>query len=126
MRAFVGIPVTEAAAGPMLRLQDALRLPRPVPEENLHLTLAFLDECDLPTLEQVNEGLEAIVAPAMVETRVTIGCSSSAAPLTRASTTVWTTFCTTRMTASRITAVRRSVEPSAISVAKAPEKIAPR
>ncbi|MCB1335695.1 MAG: RNA 2',3'-cyclic phosphodiesterase [Roseivivax sp.] len=65
MRAFVGIPVTEAAAGPMLRLQDALRLPRPVPEENLHLTLAFLDECDLPTLEQVNEGLEAIVAPAM-------------------------------------------------------------
>lgn len=44
MRAFVALDLPEAALGPITRLQAGLSVGRVVPEENLHLTLAFLGD----------------------------------------------------------------------------------
>ena len=44
MRAFIALPVSGAALDGIARLQQHLPEGRPLPEENLHLTLAFLDE----------------------------------------------------------------------------------
>ena len=59
MRAFVGIPVPEAWAGPLVRVQERLALGRPVPEDDLHLTLAFLDDRAPDALEALAEELSA-------------------------------------------------------------------
>ena len=66
MRSFVGLPVEGAAAAACLALQEPLPVGRPVPEENLHLTLAFLDDQSEVALEALHEALEVLRAPAMV------------------------------------------------------------
>lgn len=60
MRAFIAIPMPEAVLPGLTALQEPLRAGRPVPEENLHLTLAFLGETDRAALEALHEELETI------------------------------------------------------------------
>ena len=59
MRAFLALPVPEALAVPLLSVQSRIRSGRPVDEEDLHLTVAFLDDQPEDALEALHEGLEA-------------------------------------------------------------------
>lgn len=63
MRAFVAIDLPEEVSGALERLQAVLPVGRPVPPENLHLTLAFLGEQPEDALEELNFELEAIRQP---------------------------------------------------------------
>lgn len=64
MRAFLGLAVPPVLAHPLLSIQARFRAGRPVPEENLHLTVAFLDEQPEDALMALHEGLEARRLPA--------------------------------------------------------------
>ncbi len=64
MRVFVAIDLPEVARSELVRLQDALPVGRPVPEENLHLTLSFLGEQNDEALEDIHAALSDIRAPA--------------------------------------------------------------
>ena len=60
MRAFLAIPIPEDVAGALIRLQSALPYGRPVPEENLHLTLAFLEDAPEAALEDLHEMMSGL------------------------------------------------------------------
>ncbi len=62
MRAFLAIPIPEETAEALVRLQSAIPFGKPVPEENLHLTLAFLDDAPEADLEDLHGMLEAMRA----------------------------------------------------------------
>ncbi|HSF94859.1 MAG TPA: RNA 2',3'-cyclic phosphodiesterase [Thermohalobaculum sp.] len=64
IRAFVGIPLPEDASRKLGAAQAGLPSGRPVPEENFHVTLAFLGEHPGPVIEDVHLELAAIRAPA--------------------------------------------------------------
>lgn len=66
MRSFVALPLPEAQREPLLALQAAIPVGRAMPEETLHLTLAFLDEVEAPVLEEVHLGLDGRRLPACV------------------------------------------------------------
>ena len=70
MRAFLAIPMPDETAEALVRLQPGIPFGKPVPEENLHLTLAFLGEAPEAALEDLHGMLEALRAPA-VEIRFT-------------------------------------------------------
>lgn len=70
MRAFLAIPIPDETTEALVRLQSAIPFGKPVPEENLHLTLAFLDDAPEAALEDLHEMLEALRA-APVEIRFT-------------------------------------------------------
>lgn len=57
MRAFVALDLPEPLLGPLTRLQAGLGVGRVVPEENLHLTLAFLGDVSEDMAHDVAEGL---------------------------------------------------------------------
>ncbi|MQQ09386.1 RNA 2',3'-cyclic phosphodiesterase [Epibacterium sp. SM1979] len=63
MRAFVGLPLSDTDLDQCERLQGALRIGRLVAAENLHLTLAFLDDQEPATLEALHHEMAEIVAP---------------------------------------------------------------
>lgn len=63
MRAFVALDLPEEALAPISRLQAGLTVGRAVPEENLHLTLAFLGEIREPQAEAVAEALDGLALP---------------------------------------------------------------
>ena len=64
MRAFVAIDLPDTVRGEIAALQAGLRPGRKVPEENLHLTLAFLDDQPEAVLRALHERLaEVVVAP---------------------------------------------------------------
>ncbi|WP_264212708.1 RNA 2',3'-cyclic phosphodiesterase [Leisingera thetidis] len=65
MRAFVGLPLPDAALDALERVQEGLAAGRQVPPENLHLTLAFLDDQPEPVLETLHQELAGIRAPAL-------------------------------------------------------------
>ncbi|WP_298429248.1 RNA 2',3'-cyclic phosphodiesterase [uncultured Jannaschia sp.] len=65
MRAFVGLPVPEAWIGPLCRAQSRILGGRKVDAEDLHLTLAFLDDQPEDRLEALHELLEARPASAV-------------------------------------------------------------
>lgn len=68
MRAFIALPVSGAALDGLVRLQQQLPAGRPLPEENLHLTLAFLDDQPEEALEMLHENLALIrAAPITVQ-----------------------------------------------------------
>lgn len=60
MRSFVALPLPDEAAQAIERLQSALPVGRIVPPENLHLTLAFLDEQPPDLVEAAHEALEGL------------------------------------------------------------------
>ena len=67
MRSFVAIPIAEESLEALLRLQAMIPVGRPVPEDNLHLTLAFLDDVETPVLEDLDMGLSGLrTAPVAV------------------------------------------------------------
>lgn len=63
MRLFVSLDVPEALKEALGDVQDDLGVGRMVPEENLHLTLAFLDHHPPQVAEAVHEALSGIRAP---------------------------------------------------------------
>ncbi|MGR3436149.1 MAG: RNA 2',3'-cyclic phosphodiesterase [Shimia sp.] len=62
-RAFVGFPAPDPWIAPLASIRDGVRPGRPVPDEDLHLTLAFLDDQADATLEALAEELAARVWP---------------------------------------------------------------
>ncbi len=60
MRAFVAIDLPEEVTAALVRLQSMLPAGRPVAEENLHLTLAFLGDQSEVALEALHDELESI------------------------------------------------------------------
>ncbi|WP_116600249.1 RNA 2',3'-cyclic phosphodiesterase [Primorskyibacter marinus] len=63
MRVFVAIDLPEFARSELVHLQNALPVGRPVPEENLHLTLSFLGEQRDTAIEDIHAALSNIRAP---------------------------------------------------------------
>jgi RNA 2',3'-cyclic 3'-phosphodiesterase len=66
VRAFIALDLPEALADALARLQAGLTVGRALPEENLHLTLAFLGEISEPQARDVAEAL-ALLRLAPVE-----------------------------------------------------------
>lgn len=68
MRSFLALPLPELIAGQLAGFAERLRVGRPVAEENLHITLAFLDEQPVEALEDLHHELEGLrIAPLTVE-----------------------------------------------------------
>ncbi|SFJ71720.1 2'-5' RNA ligase [Celeribacter neptunius] len=63
MRAFVGIPLPEDLSDRFEDLASGLRLGRAVPAENMHVTLAFLDDQPEEVLAELHEALSAMTLP---------------------------------------------------------------
>ncbi|CUI00546.1 RNA 2',3'-cyclic phosphodiesterase [Leisingera aquaemixtae] len=63
MRAFVGLPLPDAALDALERLQEGLTVGRHVSADNMHLTLAFLDDQPEAVLETLHQSLAEISAP---------------------------------------------------------------
>jgi 2'-5' RNA ligase len=63
MRAFIALPVSDDIAAALVRLQEALPVGRAVPEENLHLTLAFLGDVTHAQLDEIDIGLSGLRWP---------------------------------------------------------------
>ncbi len=82
MRAFVAIDLPPEVTGAFARLQDLLPFGRTLEEENLHLTLAFLDDQPVGLLEEVHLALEALHVPAFELQPKGIGTFGSRAPAT--------------------------------------------
>ena len=64
MRAFVGIPLPEDLTDRLEELAVGLRFGRAVPAENMHVTLAFLDEQPEEVLADLHEALAGMHLPA--------------------------------------------------------------
>lgn len=65
IRSFVALALPDAVRTEFMILGHGLPVPRPVPAENLHLTLVFLGEIVETVLEDVHMALGAIRAPAV-------------------------------------------------------------
>lgn len=65
MRAFVALDLPEAALEAITRLQAGLAVGRVVPEENLHLTLAFLGDISEPQAADLAGVLAGLRLPAV-------------------------------------------------------------
>ena len=65
MRLFVGLPLPEAALEVLEEVQAGLDTGRPVVLENLHLTLAFLDDQPEIVAEAVHHALAALGLPGL-------------------------------------------------------------
>ena len=63
MRAFVGIPLPEEVADALQVAQAGIPSGREVPQDNLHITLAFLGEHPEPVVEEAHHALDAVRAP---------------------------------------------------------------
>jgi 2'-5' RNA ligase len=62
MRAFLAIAIPDDISATLIRVQSTLPFGRPVPEDNLHLTLAFFEDAPEPGLEDLHEMLMALRA----------------------------------------------------------------
>ncbi|MBV2359299.1 RNA 2',3'-cyclic phosphodiesterase [Thalassococcus sp. CAU 1522] len=62
MRAFVALPLPDALIDPVQAIQARLPAGRAVPQDNLHLTLAFLDDQPEDALAEIDFGLSALRA----------------------------------------------------------------
>ncbi|MDC0657504.1 RNA 2',3'-cyclic phosphodiesterase [Leisingera sp. SS27] len=68
MRAFVGLQLPDAALDALERVQEGLTLGRHIPAENMHLTLAFLDDQPEAALQALHQILTDISAPPLMLT----------------------------------------------------------
>lgn len=64
MRAFVALPLSEPAIAALVKVQSSLPTGKPVPEDNLHLTLAYLGQTSGDVLEMLHDLLDAARLPA--------------------------------------------------------------
>jgi len=62
MRSFLGITLPDRMASRLAQIAEGCPLGRPVPEENIHLTLCFLDDVPAETLETLDDSLSALQA----------------------------------------------------------------
>ena len=62
MRAFLALDIPEETAAALTRLQSAIPFGKPVPEDNLHLTLAFLEDAPEAALGDLHDLLTALHA----------------------------------------------------------------
>ncbi|QIZ82502.1 RNA 2',3'-cyclic phosphodiesterase [Thalassovita gelatinovora] len=69
MRLFVALDLPEALREALMEVQDGLGVGREVPEENMHVTLAFLDGQSAPVVDALHDMLSAI---RMVPVRLTV------------------------------------------------------
>jgi 2'-5' RNA ligase len=63
LRAFLALPVPEPTLSALVAAQSGLPVGRAVPEENLHLTLAFLGDAPEATLAELDEILSSAPLP---------------------------------------------------------------
>ncbi len=63
IRAFAALALPETLRFELMLIGQGLPVPRPVPPENLHLTLAFLGEIPEPLLEEVDLAFRQLRAP---------------------------------------------------------------
>ncbi|MBF9030819.1 RNA 2',3'-cyclic phosphodiesterase [Rhodobacterales bacterium HKCCE3408] len=63
MRAFLALDVPDPAAEAIARLQRSAPFGRPVPEENLHLTLVFIEDLPTDLEEPVHDALSSLRSP---------------------------------------------------------------
>ncbi len=64
MRSFVALPMEEGAVDALVAAQSHLPFGKPVPEANLHLTLAYLGEVQEPVVEALHDLLDSARLPA--------------------------------------------------------------
>ncbi|MEM8580144.1 MAG: RNA 2',3'-cyclic phosphodiesterase [Pseudomonadota bacterium] len=64
MRAFIALPIPEPSIAALVGLQNTLAHGRAVPEENLHLTLAFLGDVSETVLDELHFELSRLRSPA--------------------------------------------------------------
>lgn len=64
IRAFLALPLPDWLCAALGTVQERLRLPRPVPEEDLHLTVAFLGDQPEPALAELDDALARLILPA--------------------------------------------------------------
>lgn len=64
MRAFLALPIPDGTVAALIRVQSRLPVGRPVPEDNLHLTLVFLGDMDPRALEDLHGEIETLPLPA--------------------------------------------------------------
>ncbi len=80
IRAFAALALPEAVRLDLMLVQHGLPLPRPVPPENLHLTLVFLGEVPERRLEDIDSGFRQVRAPAFEMALAGIGLFGGAKP----------------------------------------------
>lgn len=80
MRAFVAIDLPDFARAELVRLQSSLAVGRPVPEENLHLTLSFLGEQRDEAIADAHAALSDLRAPAFDLQLVGVGSFGKPSP----------------------------------------------
>ncbi len=66
MRAFLALDLPEEMRAAVVSVQDHLRVGRKPPEENLHLTVAFLDDQPEAVLAELHAALQAEALPEIV------------------------------------------------------------
>ncbi len=64
MRTFLALPIPEKTIAALIDLQSTLPTGRPVPEDNLHLTLAYMGDVSESVLETLNDLLQTARFPA--------------------------------------------------------------
>ena len=73
IRSFVALPLPDPVLDALVAAQAGLPAGRPLPRENMHLTLAFLGEHPMPVVEDVHHALATIRAPGFALTLAGVG-----------------------------------------------------